>query len=546
MSGGNSTGAAPPPSPPANPRSDMIFDAPGVTDYQNPTHTADNRLRVGYPRLETLGSTPTDLATARQITAPMPEDRRPDYEANGVFKAPLTSDAYADVKRALAYVPATGIVFFTGARFETYTLGNFESRVVNGAITLQAVDQTFPPPPDPANAASAEPAAEQPKPVLSYLRLGKAEPALLDADGNPLARRFDQMMDQKYVSGVGLFSDGGFNAWTRDTMNLRSNKAVNINGSAVVITSYGEANIVTYAIDKDDDNARINAGEIVDLDVNRKIININWLRPTALGWYRQIFDRSRALTFSTANKADFGIASSYGLGVGAKFEHSLAIGLSTEYSGKIGINKGFSVEIGATGAVFKHPFGAWTQEAEAELTGDMSVKLGISGIDTLPIKTGMKVFSGLLHASVAAQTLAFTTYNAVLAGSADRVLTAADAQAGGEGDNAHGMQSAFDKGIQIYEAAIALSAITAAAGCVMAAFQAVWARTRPPNLLTPTLELDMTGIKLRHGLACLEISQAGITLHAGPGMPLSLGGLTINQHAAAINHLPPIPPPLPV
>ncbi len=515
------------------PESDSLWESGAVNDYPDANRTAVSRVRIGYPRLAQINSTNSDLATARAALTGLAG--LPSYGNDGAPLAPATDDALADVKRALAFRPSTGLTLISGARFASYLRNNSETRVADGAVIFNVVDQGFVPNPDDPSVT---------RPGLSYLRLGKPEPTVLDGENNPLARQYDQMMDQKYGPGVGLFSDGGFNAWTRQPINLRSNQAINLNGSSIVLTSYDGATVVSYEIKEKSDIERINAGEITDVSVDRRIININWLRNTPIGWYRQIFDRGKALTYTTANKGDFSNASQYSLSLGAKFEHTLAVGLSTEFSGKITVSKGFSAEIGTSGAIFKHPFGAWTKETTAEVTGDMKVKLSISGIETASMELEMKIFSGLLHAAVATQTIAFTAYNSTLADRADRPLTAADApDAGGRGDNAHGMLDAFDKGLDIYEAAISLSAITAAAGCVMAARQAFLSNLRlVPIPVTPTIEVSRTGINLICGASYIQMGFEGIRI-GSPGTVV-IGGSTLNLMSPATHHLPtpPLPP----
>lgn len=514
------------------PESDFLWETPAVPDVDNPGSTATNRMRLGHPRLQAIGTTGADLAAARLAVASLTATNMPAYDNQGTPIAPTASDPLRDVKRALAFRPSTGAALISGARFSGYLKSNFEVRSADGAVLFQTVDHDFVP--DPANAPTTK------KPGLSYLRLGKPEPRLRDAEGKELPRAQDQLMDQKYKPGIGLFSDGELYAWTRKPLNFRSGEAFYITAPAYSLSSYGESKIVTYEINDPDDIARVNNGELNDVDVARKIINFNWLRPTSRGWYRQIFDRGQAFSFTTANKGDFSQATQYSLGIGAKFDHSLAVGLSTEFSGKIAISKGFSIDIGTGGAIFKHPFGAWTKEGSAELTGDSSVKLTITGIDTAAMETAMKVYSGLLHAAVAAQTAYFAAYNGKLAARAGQTL------AGGEDDNAHGFKDTLEDGVSMYEDAIKLSAVICAAGCVMAALQAAWSNLRlVPIPLTPTVEVSRTGINLFCGPSYIQLSHTGIRI--GSSGTVMIGGSSLHQMSPSINHLPlPPPPPLPV
>lgn len=523
------------------PESDMLFEAPGVIDVAvaavagAPRVTADSRMRIGYPRLTQIGATRTDLDLASQVVAALPAASRPSYGNSGGFLAPALDDPNADAKRALAFRPSTGFGFTTGAKFSGYLKGNFETRVADGAVLLQVVDQGFAP--DPAAPTTV-------KPGLTYLRLGKPETPLTDAAGAPLAREHDQLQDQKYVAGIGLFSHGGLNAWTHQAINLRSNQDVSINGKTVGMTSYGGNSSVTYEIRNESDVARINAGEVTDRGVDRSIININLLRNTgAMGWYRQVFDRARSLTFGTANKAEFNIGASYALSIGAKFENVMTFGMATDYGGKIAMSRGLEIKIGEGGSTFKHPFGSFQSEKMVEISGESSVRISANGIDTMIMDKPVEIFAKVLEVAVLAQSVAFMAYNANLADRASKTLTAADSA--GQGDNTHGMISTFDKGLSVYQAAIALSAITAAGGLVLGAVHAAMIRMRAPLLPKSLIQLGRTELLLQCGVSAIKITPLGIEMTAPT---VTIGGLQVEVKAPAINHAPvpapPAPPPM--
>lgn len=517
-------------------KSDFVIEVPNAVDPLHPERPVNSRLRLGHPVETTPGrATLGEVAFARSIMDQVPADRLP-AGGSEAFVAPAPLDANADVKRTLSFQPGAGLAAFTGGSSLTYARYNVETRVADGAVSLAAVDQAFVP--DPAKPGET-------KPGLSYLRIGKPEAKLTDADGKPLERRFDRLMDQKYSSGVGLFSDGALFAWTQKSLNFRSDEAFYVTTPAYSLSQYGESRIISYELANKDDIARVNAGDFADVDVDRKIMNVNWLRPTEMGWYRQIFDRSRALSYTTSNKGDVGAGAAYSLGVGAKFEHTASVGLGTSYAGKVDVNKGFSIDIGATSATFKHPFGAWTQDFTAELSGMTSVKLGVAGVDSIAIDGFIKGYSIALHVAVAAQTAAFAAYNGVLAARADQKLTGADSQ--NKGDDTHGLLSALEDGVKIYEAAISLSAITCAAGITLAAVQAAWSAARVKKVVaeTPSIEMDHTGIVMKHGTSVIRISPAGIIIQAAGGSVITTGAQIMNM-APSINNFPQALPPLPV
>src|SRR5262249_2747771 len=142
--------------------------------------------------------TVSDITAARAALDRIPLDGKPAYDEHDKPLPPALSDPLADVKRALGYSPATGAEVITGARFKAYLKSGLDTRVGDGAVLFQAVDQDF---------RDTDGSA---RPGLSYLRLGKPEAQLTDAAGSAPPRPLDRLMDQKYASGIGMFSDGPF------------------------------------------------------------------------------------------------------------------------------------------------------------------------------------------------------------------------------------------------------------------------------------------------------------------------------------------------
>lgn len=517
--------------------SNFLFDTPDNVDVDEPGITVDSRFRIGYPQLKSDTQTQTDLSIARAVTEDIQSGRLPQYDKDDKPIPPELSDPLADIKRALSYQPDTGVGFITGADISAYSKGNFDARVADGSVLLQAVDQDF---------TQKDGTA---RPSLTYLRLGKPEAQLKDKDGNEPTRKNDQLMDEKYEAGVGLYSDGGLRAWTKQAVNLRSNEEISMTAPSFYSTSYGDRLIVSYEIKNDSDIDLINSGKIEDSAVDRTIVNVEAMRSTDLGWYKQVFDRGRNLEYSTSNKGEFGIGASYGLSVGSTFEHSIAASLETSYTAKVDISAGFSVEIGTTGSEFKHPFGSWTHEDEAETTALSKITLALTGVEMGPMATAMKIYAGALHGSVAIQSLAFTSYNAVLAGMADRTLTAGDTltakKANKKVDDTYGLLTALDHGMKIYEAALSLSAITCAAGLVMGAVEAAWMRLRKPTLAKPSIEISDSGIFLRYATNGIQIDASGIQIIGYQG-GVKVSGPTVDIMSPSSNFapapLPPIPP----
>jgi hypothetical protein len=509
----------------AGTKSNTHWDIPNNENTNAPPDTADTRFLLGYPLLAPIHHTPSDAKFARDVMKDLPAASLPDYDGQDYPVAPPDDDDHADAKRALSYTPSTGASFISGGQFRTYLRGDLDARVADGSVRFQAIDQEFTD--DEGNTI----------PGLTYLRIGTPDAALTDANGEELPRELNPAKDQKAVSGIGFFTDGGVEGWAKKPINLRSNELLTLTAPTFYNTSYGETFIATYELEGEYVEL-VNSGKALDVEVPHKIVKVDAVYKTDLGWYKHTVDRGREIEFSTSNKGAFGIGASYEMNVGAKFEHTVAAGLETDFSGKVSLSKGFEIEIGETGAVFKHPFGAWTQEDEAELTGNSSVSLSIAGIDTAPMQIAVKAYAAVMYGAVAAQNLAFMAYDAVLAGQADRTL-AADQE-----DNYYGLKTSLDEGMKIYEAALSLSAITCAAGIVLGAVQAAWSAARPHDPTVPDIQVSRQGIFLRYGSNGIEIGPAGVKIVGLMG-GVTIGGLSVTHAAPAVNHQP-VPPIIPI
>lgn len=516
--------------------SDFIIQSTDATDVDNSTVGVDTRLRVGHPRLTVEGTTPTDAKIARNATTNLTVPN--EFDENDVMVAPAATDALVDVKRALQFTPHTGFNLTTGGRFNAYTKSNFEARVLDGAAIFQVVDQTYQR--DPADATRW-------KLGLTYFRLGKPEPQLNGSDGQPLDRSHDLLKDQKYQHGVGLFTDAGINVWARDEIKLKSNKSIYLLSDDKTEETYGENAVYNYEY-QDSDIAALRSGAKSPAEVNRKIVNVSLLRSTDLGWYKLGFDRGRNITYSTSNKGDFSIGMAYAMSVGGKFDHNFSVGLSTAFTGQVEVSGGSKVEIGSTGATFKHPFGSFIQENEASISANAKVTLTIAGIDNAPLQLAMTNYYIALQVAIAAQNAGFMLYNASLAGQADRTITPEqsarkDEHGNDMADDAHGFRTSLEQGMKIYEAALSLSAISCAAGLVLAAVQAAKQAIPPPPGMMPKITINASGIYLTHGANGIAITPTGVKV-VGLGGGVTIGGVMIETIAPSIQDVVGSPMPI--
>lgn len=525
--------------------SDFLLQASEVTDYDHRGVTADTRMRMGYPRMHAHGTTESDPVVAKRIIVNATrgyEKARPAFDNQDLALEPTIgaqpdkkedqeeAARLADVKRALAFKPGTGVSFISDARFDVYLKNNLESRIADGAAIFQAVD-------------FGEDGKSAPK--LSYLRLGKPEKRLKDS-GKDLTREQDLLMDQKYEPGIGVFTDAEVNLWAKGDVNIQSGKTYSLLADEKAEEIVGENYAATYEYADEHDAERVKKGELKPQQAKREIISVAMKRKGTAGWYEQEYKRAQSLDFSVANKGEVALNASYGVSVGAKIEHSLALSFGSSFSGKMEVSKAFEVEIGGHGALFKGSAGAWEQEEEKKLSANKKILFAINEIDTKPMKGWITAFKVLFYASVAAQTGGFAAYAAAL-----RIISGMDLKAGSAdqeaatADNAHGLKTWLDQGMELYEAAVLLSAISAAAGATLAAVQASWMRGRTGDPMAPMIELNSDGITLCCGYNGIVISQSGIRIIAHGPDGVEIGGTQI-QHKAPLIGDDPIPPPPPL
>lgn len=522
--------------------SDFLLQATEVTDYDHPALKTDTRMRIGYPRLHAHGTTESDQAMAKRIIVETTRgyDRaRPSFNNEDLAQEPTAgaepekkedkeaAARLADVKRALAFNPGTGVSFISSARFDVYLKNNLESRLADGAAIFRAVD-------------FGEDGKSEPK--LSYLRVGKPEKQLKGKDGKALTREQDLLMDQKYKPGIGSFTDGEVSLWSKGDHSIFSGKTFRLVADEKAEEIIGENYAATYEYADEHDAERVRKGEIKPQQAKREIISVAMKRKGNAGWYEQEYKRAQSLDFSVANKGEVALNSSYGVSVGAKVEHSLALSVGSSVSGKLEMSKAFEVEVGEHGAVFKGSSGSWTQEDDHKISAGRSIRLGINEIDTAPMKIAITAFKVAFYASVAAQTGGFAAYAATL-----RIMSGQELAAGGadqeaeKADDAHGLKSALDQGMVLYEAAFLLSAISGACGCAMAAAQALWMRGRVGDPLAPSIVMDNLGIVLKCGLSKIEITPTGVWIDGATNVDITSmnytnTSLAIKNSAASIDN----------
>lgn len=505
-------------------------DVPQAHDPSNTTADVDSYFRIGSP-LDRVDNAPThedSLATSIWSAA----ETAPDKTADQV-----------NVKRALQFSNAAGFAFLTQGRFLKYLNGNDDTRIADGSFLVNVVDQ----PPAPASNSTTTNSSSSTPSKLSYLRLGKAEAQLYDTDGTTkLPKLYDRLKDVKYDSGIGMYTDGTTNVLSKGAISFRSSTAFFINARSFSVTSYGERFNISYYIPNPDDVDKINDGQVDDQDVTRSYQNINWLRHTPIGWYTQVFDRTRALNFSLANTGSFSIGSAYTLGIGAKFDHSVSANLVTSLSGTVKFEKAFAIELGHGLPTVKGPSGEFNEDYEKLLRADASLLLSVSDVTDVPWRTGIKAAEIAMEVAVLAQTTAFTLYDAVLAGEADQKLTSADIEVPLELENSR-FRSSFDAGITVYETALSLSAVTAALGILIYAVQKLRARAQVQLPVTPSIEITKTGITLKSGACSIAMTSTGITISGGLNVMVGAGTITLS--ASSVGHGPlfliPPPPPRP-
>jgi hypothetical protein len=481
--------------------SDLLIEVPNARDPSALAKLVDSRLRVGSPRTD-QGSTRTDAQFVENMQAALPRAQRPDFR-NGTTVLPDSTDPHADVKRSLRWDAPAGFALLTTGQLAKHLGGGEVSRIFNGSFRVYAVDQG------------------DSGPSLSYLRVGKAEPPLgTDGQGKPVEgegsgitavpKLYDRSRDTKYTSGVGVYTQGEINVYSKGKTAFRTSGPYYIFSRGYVLTSYGERKAVSYDIKHERDVQRLNDGEIDDTQVERTLINIDWRYKRPDGWYTQTYDRGKRVDFYTSHKGEVGTSVKYGLSLGLAFNHTIAAGLDTGYSATVEVKGASTVKVTENGFESDTVFGKSATAASAEIEGHDSVSIQCGSFVALGMMATMKSFSTVVRAAVAAQNAAFLLYEASLAGQADRTLDASQTTGDLEVEHHYGFKDAFEAGPAVYNTAIALSAVTCAAGILLAAVQAVYAKA-PDVGLTPKIAMTPWDMTLSVGPTKIELDMIGIS-----------------------------------
>ena len=496
---------------PANPQSastetgssdvDLLMEVVKARESGPPVRPIDSRLRIGASRKDGRGSTRTDAAFIQYILRAIPEAQRPTF-SNGTTTLPPHDDQHADVKRSLSYTAPTGISFASEGHLSKYLGGDEVTRIVDGSFRVYAIDQ---------NGGA---------PKLSYLRLGKPEQQLTmevnvnspGASGEPVPKRYDRSRDTKYTSGVGVYTQGDIQVYSANKTAFRASGPFYINSRGYVLTSYGERRATSYDINSQADLNDINAGLIDDTSVDRTLINVDWRHKRADGWYTQVYDRGKRVDFYTSNKGEVGTSAKYALSMGLVFNHSISAGLDTGYAATVEVKGSSVVKVTSNGVSSETPFGTCSLSDSLSLTGNSSVEIGCADVATIALSGTTKVFANVMRAAVVAQNAAFLAYEVALAAKANMTLNASQLADDLHAEDAHGFETAFNAGPDIYNAAIGLSAITCAAGILLAAVQAA-AMKVPPLGFTPKIEMDPFGMTLSCGpLSKIKLNVVGVEM----------------------------------
>lgn len=487
--GGPSRGAAPG-------AVDMLFEVVDAADPNAPGAAIDSRLRLGAARRD-IGPTRTEAQLVQHVLEAIPAEQRPTFSGDHTV-LPAPDDARADVKRSLRHDGPTGFGLVTNGQLLKYLGKDEVSRILDGSFRIYAVDQAG-------------------GPVLSYLRVGKAEPKLgTDANGAPvegsgteLPKTKDRSKDTKYASGIGLYTEGQIQAYSKGTTNMRSSAPFCITAPSIILTSYGERWIASYDIG-DADIERVNAGDIDDTQVDRTIVNLDWRHKQPDGWYTQMYDRGKRLDFSTSHKGEVSTSLKYSLALGLAFNHTYSAGLETGYAATVEVKGSSGVKV-VTGGFDSEFFGKKGSIFESvDLTGNGSVKITCGDLIGATMMKTMEGFSIATRVAVAAQSSAFLAYEAALAAKAN--MTVDRSQDPNTELAVHGFQDAFKAGPAIYDAAIGTSALITAAGLLLAAVQAAKS-VLPDPLGAPKLEMTPFTIKLSCGpMSSIAMSPLGILI----------------------------------
>lgn len=521
-------------------KSDMLLQAPNSIDVDRPEHGVDTRFLLGYPRLERQSATDTDAEVAHNAALGIPPENLPTYVA-GITIAPEPTDPIADVKRAELFRSHTGMNVITGGRVSNYLRGNFDTRVLDGAASFQVVDQTFEPIPGQAGKS---------KPGLSYFRLGKPEPTLLDTDGKPLPATGDRLRDQKYASGIGMFSDGSLDIWTKKAITLHSSSTINLVADGKHEVTNGDNYKATYSYVNEEDEEKVKEGHLKPQQVARKITSVAYERHGLTGHYEQKFERAQSLGFNSENKGEVAFSSKYEMGLGAKIDNSYSLEFGTSVSGKIELKKSYELEIGKHGAIFHGTAGKWITEDDHSVRAAQEIKLSVDPTADLTFNAAASRFRELAFVSGAAQLAAMTTYNGILFDWSTKPLSPASAsdmehKGADEIDNEHNLKSALDAGMKLYESCAITGMVVAAASALVAALRAKSLGMPSVNPLAPTITVTNSYIELKVNTTTLTIGAMGITSSAPI---IATHAVQANVNAAQVGHqpggpLPVVPPP---
>jgi hypothetical protein len=244
-----------------------------------------------------------------------------------------------------------------------------------------------------------------------------------------------------------------------------------------------------------------------------------------------------SLDFSAANKGEVSFDSSYGVSVGAKIDHSIGLAYETSISGKIELSKSWGIEIGGEGAVSKGTAGRWTQSDQNTISANEKITLKVRDLGSLPFQAAAKVYKVAAYAATAAQMGAFLAYNATLLVTSAQTLGPAGSDEA-DPDNAHGLRTKLDAGIHMYESCALLSAVTAAAGAVLAAVQARALQVPVNDPTAPRIVVTGAGIQLKCGLSSISLTPSGIKI-SGPmiesnGSQVTTAAMVVNHYAGAM------------
>lgn len=497
---------------------DLLLQASDSIETGDGSAAIDTRLRIGSPRRVLLGTTQTDAQIAHDVALGLPPANLPAY-VDGLTAEPDASDPLGPVKRAQMFTPRIGVNLTSGGHFNAYLRQSFDARVIDGQILWQAVDHDFKPG----------------VPGLSYLRLGKPEKKADGTAGDPEADlATEPLAGQKFTSGIGIFSDGTLNAWTKQEIKLVSDEKIKLVSRDLHTEYDGENYTVSYELKNLSDEKNVKSGEKKATSFSRKIVSVDFRRKLGAAWYQQTLKYNWSLAFNAALKGDVAFSASYALSVGAKIDQSYALSYACSLSGKAGFAVSYEQQVGPSGSVYKGNAGYYSAVKNHDIKASDTITFQIAQAFMLKSSIEGADFKSLTKASMAAQLLAMSLYNAVVLGMA--------------GDNKEAeLRKALDHGAILYAAATSLSLITAAFGALQAYSENVRLKAArsvpaiPPPAALPTITLKSTEIELKIGASSIKMTPLGVWIE---GTQIFANGSVINHNAPAINHNP-VPQPAP-